>query len=477
MACIDLPAFPLQLLLRREPSLRDAPAAVVEAEKPQARLLWVNERARAGGVLPGMRCAAALSLLRALRVGAVSPREVARGIAEVTDLLRRFSPSVEAAPEEPGLFFASVAGLERLFRSPRAWADAVRGRLRGASLLARVVVGFRRFPCRALAKAGGRPETIVLATPEEEAARARAVALDRLRLDPAARDVLRELEVRTVRDLAELPASGLCARFGESAHALCREAQLDPSLPVQADPEETSAAERLLLDAPEHDAERLALFVERLLARLLAALRARRRAVAELLLGWRSEEGGGGRERLRPAEATLDLRQLGTLVRLRLPQVRPARGVVELEVDAVTVPLRPAQRELFAERPRRDPAAAAGAFARLRAEFGEGAVVKARLLDGHLPEARFEWAPLPELPRPETRATGERTLVRRLFLPPRPLAGAALVTLAGPFVLSGGWWRAARRREYRFAESGTGEWLWVFREGEEKSWSVEGRVE
>ena len=42
VACIDLPALPLQLLLRRRPDWRRLPAAVVAEDNPQAPLLWVN---------------------------------------------------------------------------------------------------------------------------------------------------------------------------------------------------------------------------------------------------------------------------------------------------------------------------------------------------------------------------------------------------------------------------------------------------
>ena len=38
-ACIDLPAFPLQLLLLKHPDWRTHPAAVVEADTPQVEQL------------------------------------------------------------------------------------------------------------------------------------------------------------------------------------------------------------------------------------------------------------------------------------------------------------------------------------------------------------------------------------------------------------------------------------------------------
>ena len=41
-ACVDLPAFPLQLLLKRRPGWRDHPVAVVDSDKPQG-LVWLRQ--------------------------------------------------------------------------------------------------------------------------------------------------------------------------------------------------------------------------------------------------------------------------------------------------------------------------------------------------------------------------------------------------------------------------------------------------
>ena len=86
MACVDLPEFPLQLLLKRHPDWREHPVAVVDADLPQGKLLWVNEQARAARILPGMRYAAALSLAGGLRASVVPQEEIDR---EVRALGRR----------------------------------------------------------------------------------------------------------------------------------------------------------------------------------------------------------------------------------------------------------------------------------------------------------------------------------------------------------------------------------------------------
>ena len=42
MACVELPAFPLQLLLKRHPEWVGRPVAVVDRDKPQGVILWVS---------------------------------------------------------------------------------------------------------------------------------------------------------------------------------------------------------------------------------------------------------------------------------------------------------------------------------------------------------------------------------------------------------------------------------------------------
>src|SRR5688572_25627491 len=111
LACVDLCAFPLQLLSRQHPEWAEFPVAVVEADKPQAKVLWACERARGLGVLPGQRYAHALGLCVGLCAGVVSSELVVRETTRVAELLRELSPDVEAYAGEPGVFWLSGAGL------------------------------------------------------------------------------------------------------------------------------------------------------------------------------------------------------------------------------------------------------------------------------------------------------------------------------------------------------------------------------
>ena len=81
-------------------------------DKPQGLVLWVNESARRQGVLPGLRYAAAFSLASTLRAGEVSPAENEKAVADLTERLMRFTPEVEPAAQEPGVFWFNGAGLQ-----------------------------------------------------------------------------------------------------------------------------------------------------------------------------------------------------------------------------------------------------------------------------------------------------------------------------------------------------------------------------
>ena len=78
LACVSLPAFPLQLLLRSHPDWAGYPAVVIDEDKPQGSVLWVNDTALRAGVFPGHHYAAALSLAAGLRAGEVSPAETVK---------------------------------------------------------------------------------------------------------------------------------------------------------------------------------------------------------------------------------------------------------------------------------------------------------------------------------------------------------------------------------------------------------------
>jgi len=500
LACVDLPAFPLQLLVRAHLEWRDLPAAVVSHDAPQGELLQINRAARRAGILPGQRYAAALSLCPVLRAGVVSTPDVERGVEQVHRLLLRFSPSVEPLSGEPGVFLADASGLDLISRSLSDWAKAVRRDLKEDGFEATVAAGFTRLGAYAAARSS-RGE-IVFDSAEQEREALAATPLERLGLPPGVRDDLAKLGVATVGRLASLPPHGLLERYGEAAHRLALMARDDPWHPLDPRAPSEPLLRKAELDFAETDSIRLAFLAKRLLDPLLAELARRGLALAELEIGLALDHAGDLVERIRPAAPTRDPVQVIDLVRLRLEAIALAAGVTEMVLIAGAVEATPQQLRLFRDHGRRDPEAADRAFARLRAGFGQDAVVRARIVEGHLPEASFTWEPMPPFAEaargdPSSRVRDApreaRTLIRRIHTRPvpmgtRPVRGpygvhleglehAPVIRMTGPYEVSGGWWRREVHREYHFAHTAAGRILWVYFDRSRRRWFLQGEVE
>ncbi len=537
MACVDLAAFPLQLLLRDHPDWKDHPAAVVDRDKAQGTILWVNQRARATGILSGMRYGAGLALSRHLRADVISPSAIDKAVASLVPRLRRFAAEVEPSRDEPGVFWLGASGLSLLHPRLEEWAGLIHGDLAGASLHNTVAVGFSRFGSYAAAKTCDR--TTVFHTPEEEHQHVRGVRLDRLDFAPKVRDLLARLGIHTLAGFLDLPAAQVRSRLGREAHRLHRLAAGDLWSPLHPEIPSEPITARVFLDYPESDHRRLAILVEDLLEPLLGALEERHEVMTALLLHLRLDDRSERGETLRPARPTLDRTQILELLRLRLEATALTAGVTEIGMELLGTSPDVRQGELFRGGSTRDHDAANRALARLRARFGDGALLRARPRAGHLPEARFTWEPMEAVPPPRPRRIRLRPLVRRFFpkpvrlphqtatrlrlvtgtattpassfpLPPslpsspslprkresrggeglapdtKPLVGDARTDRdfltresAGPYIISGGWWGsgAGVYREYHFIRDGEGPWLWVYYDSRRHGWFLHGKVE
>jgi protein ImuB len=517
LACVDLPAFPLQLLLKRHPEWADQPAAVVAEDKPQGLVLWINEKARQSGVLPGWRYAAAFSLAPKLRAGEVSLAEIDDAVKTLTSRLMRFSPEVEPSAREPGVFWLNRTGLDHLYPSAAKWVHALREDMRAHDFDANIVAGFSRFGTYAVAKV--TKGALVFNHPAEERSAAEKIPLGRLDIEAELRDTLFKLGINTVGALLSLPPGGLRERFGAKAHRLYRMAAGELWAPFNPSKPEAPVVQRCILDDAENDAIRLLFLIKQQLHPLLAMLAARVQALAALWLSLLVNKQGWLKEPIRPAVPTLDAAQIVDLVRLRLESMKFAAGVVEIELTAEGSAATAEQLRIFidqpvlsgVEGPARDLDAANRALARLRAEFGDQAVVHAKLTDGHLPEARFTWEPLSrvKLPKNDLNVSNDlnvlndlndlnrptaNMLVRRIAAKPILLSGGpyhshedgwlllgpkygSVDKLTGPYILSGGWWNREIQREYYFAETRRGDILWLYYDRVRRRWFLQGIVE
>lgn len=540
LACVELPALPLQLLLRRHPTWGEGPVAVVDRDSPTGLVLHVNRVARQQRVRAGMRYAAALSVARDLRADAVPNDELRDGVALVLATLQDFSPRVEPAPSgavtadvtprrtgrraprspaKPatkgaattsakatsptdgvpggaGLFFVDASGLSHLHESLLEWATRVRAALAALRLHARVAVGFTRFGV--LAAARSIRDMIVFDDPEAERGHAERVPLETAGVAPRLRDTLEQLGVRTVGAFLRLPAAGVRDRLGEEAYALHRTASDAVFAPLQAAPLLEPIVERVRFDLPVDDGQGLLFLASGMIGEVLERLARRTQAARALRVELRTERGTTVEVPIVPAAPTRDRAALQNLLVLRFERLTQEGtldgGVEELAVHADAAPLDREQARLFLENARRDLKSAARALARVRAAFGADVVARAVLRDGHLPEGRFRLEPVSGLAFPQAHDVLQPPLVRRLLTravelgdPPRhardfgwlPLGAerGPVVRMEGPFLVSGGWWRREVHREYHLAELQGGDLLWLYRDRDRRRYLLCGLVQ
>jgi len=494
LACVDVPGFAIQLLVRAHPDWRRRPVALVEEDRPNAAILAVNERARRAAVLPGQRYATALALCRDLRAGILPPAAIQRHVGALTTRLRRFSPDIEPAADLAGVFWLNAEGLLRVFASLDSWAESIHEDLAREGLSSTVVVGFTRFGTYATARISRGVR--VFASEDAERAAARRVPLASLDIDPAVRDFLCTLGITTVDGFLDLPRAATRARLGDAAWRLHRLASGDLWSPLVPAPLDPVFERRLDFDTGEGDAERLIFLIKPLVDALVADLAAAASAAARLACRLSLDDRSARDIAVTPAEPTLDAVQLITLLRLKLAATALSARVTGLTVHAVPTPAAPATLRLFETRARRNLDAARRAIARLRAMFGDTAVVRARLADAHLPRARVVWEPVATLGdrAPAPRAEPARVLVRRLFDAPLRISAAhddrsrewlraqledgRIDQIAGPYLISGAWWRAGGvARDYYFLHSPAGDVRWMYYDRKSRAWFMEGRIE
>lgn len=505
VACVDVPALPLQLLLRRHPTWRDLPTAVVKDDRPQGRVLWINRHGRDQGILPGMTFAAARSLAADLRAAVVAPGSLEDVVAELATALGNFSPRVEAAPPPcvPGVFFVDPSGMTTLYGSHEAWAQGIGQALRGLGFRSSVVVGSHRFRSHAIARSKGG--TWVL-DPGREARMAARVPLRDLDLSPDLRDALAVLDIHTLGRFLQLPATEMRARFGPEAaqlHAMAADRAFAPLQPRKLiDP----VGRTLQFEPPDSDHTRVLFGLKGALHELLGILAGRGQAMSLLHLTLELDHAPNHPEALEPASPTLDELQILDLVRLRLEGLCLPAAIAGLTLELEGIRADARQLRLFETRARRDLDAGNRALARIRAAFGETAVSRASLRTAHLPEAGFCWEPTDRVrfpsasdrtsPSPsgdETWITSAVPLVRRLFSRPIPLPpvprhepeswldremGVGAVTgLTGPYRISGGWWVRTVERDYYYVDTRRGDLLWVFYDRRRRRWFWHGIVD
>jgi protein ImuB len=396
----------------------------------------------------------------------------APNVEAVYQELSDFSPKVEIS-DEPGIYWLDASGLQHIYPTLTHWVRAILTRLPQAV----IAVGFSKFFTYAIAKRKLAP-TLVFNDPTHEQHVALSTPLQQL-LNHDVCMALEQLEIRTLAQLLQLPATGLQERFGKAILHLHQLARGDLKLGLLPTVTDKPLQALLTLEFPETDLLRLCFLLKTHLHPLLQQLSERYHVLAALQLTLHFSDKTQQAFAIKPAHPSLDLNLIVDLIRLRLDNIVIETPITEITLLLQSTPLSSGQMPLFAAT-RRDVYAGMRALARVRAELGHQAVGRFNLREAHLPEEQFMFATHAFDKAEDLNAKAflpaTYARVRRFFQQPQAFY-ANPIWLSGPHRIKHRWWNKGVCRDYYYARSQQGAWLWIYYCHQKKMWFLQGEVD
>jgi len=404
-ACLYIPDFPVESIVRSEPLLRERAVAVLEGKPPLARLIALNEKARSLGMDVGMtKLQAAVFAESAAPANSAkepttrlrsdravlrqrSPEQEIAAHAALLDIAHAFTPRVEDTA--PDTLLLDLAGLERLYGAPAKMASDLAARVAILGMEAHIAVAAN--PDAAMHAARGF-DGITVIPPGSEAQRLGILPLpvlldgfeiccprvagekapQREKLLEQMLDTLERWGVRDFRTLALLPEHALTSRLGEAGAQLRRLARGESTRLLVLSAPPSQFEEVMELECPVETIESLSFILNRLLDHLCARLEARALAAHELRLRLQLERRVADEETttltelggicsdshnvalkpvveriLRLPVSMRDAKVFLKLLQLELAAHPPGASVTKIWILAVPAPPRSAQCGLF----------------------------------------------------------------------------------------------------------------------------------
>ncbi len=539
IACLKAALFPLAAYLRGAPEL--AREAVVVHEGPSARIVAASRLARRAGVRPGLTVAQARNIESGLVDRVRDPEREHTAQEVLLEIAGAFSPRVEDGGD--GVAYLDLAGI-----SPACAGNGARGRGRdrgaahsllppgadndehslgqsimrdmdAAGLPGRVGIAGSKLAARAAAALPRSPNVVA---PRGEARFLAPLPLKSLfegnGRGPAPAEVGDDEEIlhtlklwglRTVGDLAGLPAAEVHSRLGErgaALHAAARGFDPEPLTPLPPAP---TFREAQTLEWPIDNLEPFLFVTRGAVERVASRLDARGMGCKRLELSLKLEPEGLHELAIELPAPTREARTLLSLVRLHLEAEPPRAPITSMQLLAHPDVPRQAQLSLLGPAAL-SPDRLAAVTARLLALLGPNRVGSPRTRNGHLPErfrlADFDPPPPPRIrlePRPGRGMLAVRTLrppveVEVLTAESEETDGAApcpaprqinplpteerhvriegaVRTAAGPWEIEEGWWREAPAlRDYWDVELRSGAVCRIYRDRTSERWFADG---
>jgi protein ImuB len=487
IACLVIPRFSVEVCLRTRPALAGRPLAIAEGD---VRREIVAASRNAVSVTRGMTPKQARAACPGLVVLVRDHAAELDATRELLDALETCGPGVDGAA--PGLCYFDATSL------PGGETQAL-----GAAIALAAAMGFTgaaavaddKFTARCAALVGGGGVSLV--PPGGSAAFLAPLPIALLPLAPGDADRFDLLGLRTLGQIAALPAGPLALRFGERARSYAKLARGADEEPLQPRREAVIYEDRFAFDRAVDCLEPLFFALRGCIANVAARLAGNAQTCDRADIVLESADIHSTTPVLL-AEPTASADTIFHLARIALESREMLESVGAVAVRIAPCGQAPPQLSLFDGSGASRRMALAATLARLRAALGPADVVMMTPTPerSRLPERMQQATPiakprdldiakpqseLASLARNTTGLARSTTGVRawapalRLLDPPKPMTVPVQAAWrAGPFRLSESWWERPVERDYYQMTDAAGALLLVFRDARDGNWYVQG---
>lgn len=463
-ACLFVPDFPVQAVVRVEPDLRGKPVAILAGAPPLTKVFAVNREARNLGIEAGMTKVQA-EAFKGIVWRWRSHSQEATAYAALLDCAWTISPRVEDGEKREEQDYSDtavldIAGCEKLFGSPEKIAHDLKRVAAEVGFETNVAVA--GSPLAAVCVAQGFAGVTVIPA-GEEGLRIGSLSLEALRIPFELVETLKRWGIHTCVEFAALPEIAIVERLGqEGLHwwRLARGAEVQALIAKEFP---SHFEEYTGLDSPVELLEPLLFVLNRLLEQLCARLRMHILAIGEIKITLTLERSDSRNKgpvfhirTLRLPVPARDSKLLLKLLQLDLEKHPPSLPVTAVRMLTTPVKARSQQMGLFLP-VSPDPGRLEVTLARIQSAVGENRVGAPVLLDTHSPNAfqqnRFV---LPAMQEKRQVTERQTTAAMRIFRPPLPAtvefqegkpaflgcegARRRILAFAGPWRTKGDWW-------------------------------------
>jgi protein ImuB len=463
-ACLFVPDFPVQAVVRLAPELRGKAVAIFAGAPPLTKVFAVNREARELGVETGMTKVQA-EAFQGIAWRWRAPSQEATAYAALLDCAWTISPRIDDGPKRAEQEFSDtavldIAGCEKLFGSPAKIASDLKRVASEVGFETNVAVA--ENPVAAVSAAQGFAGITVIPA-GEEGLRIGRLSLAALRMPVEFVETLERWGIRTCAEFAALPEIAIVERLGQEGLHWWRLARGADGQPLIAREFPSNFEEHMELDSPVDLLEPLLFVLNRLLEQLCARLRMHVLSIGEIKVTLTLERNDSrGKEpvlhirTLRLPVPARDSKLLLKLLQLDLEAHPPSLPVTS--VHMLTIPAKALSRQLGLFLPLSpDPGRLEITLLRIQGLVGEGRAGAPVLLDTHSPnsfqQSRFV---LPEITEKPSVREKQPTVAMRIYRPPLPAsvefrggkpaflgcegARRQILAFAGPWRRKGDWW-------------------------------------